>query len=531
MESNNNSEIKGNLSEHLLAELLAETRDAKLSGSFRLSSEDKKAVVYLKTGKVVFIASNSREHRLFEMLLREGKITKPQLVAIKNFTNDLQLRQIVIAENIFSAEEIDEIISRQIEEILREIIIWKTGNWTFSHLARIKDDIEFEINTDQILLNHSRGLVFEDSAKKFVNPKQSFGKNPSQPSNLDLMPSEAFLMSRFEKSFMNLTEIHQLSGLPEDVTRKNLYVLWLGGFIFRQNWNAVFSEKKISEILSARISLVNSVEEETKQEKEDISIKTKPLLTEEENVKAENTEENSKEKTINESANLEKYLERVEHSTNHYELMDILPQNSAAEIKTAYFYTARNFHPDIFHKKVEPELHLKIQQAFTKIAQAYDVLKNEKSKQLYDYKMHKELEEMKQLQEQGVSGEDIDKHKQRREAKDFFQQGFDLLLDDQAEKAIPFLAKAVQLDNNNARFYAYFGKALSCNSTQLHKAESELQTAIRLDPENVSYKLMLAEFFVQINLLTRAKGELKRLLQKSPNNAEAKKLFDSLQNS
>ena len=50
----------------------------------------------------------------------------------------------------------------------------------------------------------------------------------------------------------------------------------------------------------------------------------------------------------------------------------------------------------------------------------------------------------------------------------------------------------------------------------------------KIDPNNRSYRLLLAEFFIQHNLPKRAEGELKRLLAIHPDNREAKDLLDSL---
>ena len=41
---------------------------------------------------------------------------------------------------------------------------------------------------------------------------------------------------------------------------------------------------------------------------------------------------------------------------------------------------------------------------------------------------------------------------------------------------------------------------------------------------------MLAELFVKIGFSKRAEGELRRILEKSPNNREARSLLDSLHN-
>ena len=102
-------------------------------------------------------------------------------------------------------------------------------------------------------------------------------------------------------------------------------------------------------------------------------------------------------------------------------------------------------------------------------------------------------------------------------------------MDEVYDEAIPFLARAVHLAGNNARYRAYYGKALANNKTTQRQAEAELQAALRLE-DNSDYRLMLAELYVQIGLIKRAEGELNRVLEKAPNNWEARSLLDSLQN-
>jgi tetratricopeptide (TPR) repeat protein len=115
-----------------------------------------------------------------------------------------------------------------------------------------------------------------------------------------------------------------------------------------------------------------------------------------------------------------------------------------------------------------------------------------------------------------------------RAAEDF-ERGFSLLMDNKWEAAVPFFARATHFEPRNARYHAFFGKALSGDETQRHKAEGELQTAIKLEPDNPSYRMMLAEFFVRNKLMKRAEGELNRLLTAFPDNKEALALLDSLQ--
>jgi cytochrome c-type biogenesis protein CcmH/NrfG len=94
--------------------------------------------------------------------------------------------------------------------------------------------------------------------------------------------------------------------------------------------------------------------------------------------------------------------------------------------------------------------------------------------------------------------------------------------------AVPFLARAAHFSPNTAKYRAYYGRALAFDEKKRHKAEAEMQAGIKLDPDNATFRIMLAEFFIQYNLYKRAEGELTRLLAIFPNNREARELLDGL---
>jgi predicted Zn-dependent protease len=123
----------------------------------------------------------------------------------------------------------------------------------------------------------------------------------------------------------------------------------------------------------------------------------------------------------------------------------------------------------------------------------------------------------------------VDEGANAMKAAEDFDRGFRLLMGNNTKGALPLLARAAHLAPKNARYHAFYGKALSHDDKHRHKAEGEMQTAIKLEPQNPGYRLILAEFFVRIKLLKRAEGELNRLLAAFPDNTEARSLLDSLQ--
>lgn len=129
------------------------------------------------------------------------------------------------------------------------------------------------------------------------------------------------------------------------------------------------------------------------------------------------------------------------------------------------------------------------------------------------------------------TGESVNTSTQLIHAADAFDRGFTLLMNKEIDEALPLLARAAGQAPNKARYRAYYGMALSFDTTKHHKAEAEMQAALKLDPENASFRLMLAEFFIGMGLKKRAEGELNRLLKVFPSNGEAREMLARLKSS
>ncbi len=513
--------MKGTLSERPFAELLIETTEARLNGSFRLSNGDQKMIIYLSQGSTVFAVSNLREHRLFSIALNEKVIENELIKACPNVANDMEFGDHLVDNEILSRKEVKALVGRQIVAIVEHCLKWSEGEWSFSSLARIKDGIDYSTDLSSTLFEFSRSLTTEAILKRFKSDDESFGIKPDSPFHLNLQSHEAFVLSRFDREFISVGEIDSVSGLPAEETRKILYILWLGGFLYRKNWDSMLSEDRIISMLEAKLQLVTEAKAEV-PEIVPIVLGPTPELSEDE---SEAISEELKE--INEEQELHEYLDRVEAATTLYEALGAEQTAEVSSIKQAYFTQAKKYHPDLFHK--HESLHGRMQNAFTNLAQAYETLKDKESRELYDFKMRKELAEIKQRENDGLSVTEANINKQAEKAAENFQWGMNLLEEDESTEALQFFARAVHFDAKVAKYRAYYGKALSADKKNLHKAEGEIQTALRMEPENTEFRFMLAELFVKIGLMKRAEGELSRLLSIAPNNRDAKALLDSLQ--
>lgn len=506
-------EISGSFLTNPSAELIAEISQARLNGSLRISDKDRKCILYFNRGVIAFAVSNARSSRLFDMMLTQKRLNREDLAQIPNFANDFEFSAFLQEKEFLTKAECDQLFVDQIKVIVIDVLSWTTGTWSFTSLARVRDGLAFDIETRELLLDYGRCLPVQTVLGRFRSLNESFRRSSLDEAAFELVPNERKVLSKFGDDEVAAKELIGNETVPEADAIKSLYTLWLGGLLIRSEWNPAFSDISIAKFLDAKLEL--------KREAVRPTFSMQPIKPEKTEVPAPVVDEP---KTEEVKIDVEDYLVRAEKSETYYDLLGLDPKAEIAEIRRAYFSLAKMFHPDHFHKE-NANLLRRVQNAFTQIAHAYETLKNEDTRENYDFKIRKEISEKEKLKAAGTYEE---LSEQMRQANENFERGFNMLMDGHADAATPFLARAAHFAPKNARFRAYYGKALSANEKQRHKAEAELQTAVKLDGNHPAYRLLLAEFFIQYNLIKRAEGELTRLLAIYPNNQEALGLLDGL---
>jgi curved DNA-binding protein CbpA len=513
----------GQLREHPLAELIREIAAARLSGVLRLERERVKKTVYFDDGEIVLAASNYRPLRLAECLKRWGVFAEQQLAAFSGLTTDAELGAALISRGALDRSALEELVSRQVTDILRPALLWTDGAWSFDARVRLVEDVRAMINTRDLLMESARRLPPEFVARRFKSSNESLSPEASVSTSFNFLPTEAFILSRIDAP-VYLHQLISMSGLPEAEVLRACYVLALGGFLKRDGWPQAFSPAAMAQALAMKAALPKT---ET----------TAPAPKSKEQVAAQ-TE-------IDEQSELEALFERLGRATNHYEVMGVSRTAKPDVVKQTYHQLARRFHPDKYHQ--DEALRSRLEVAFTAIAQAYETLKEQQSRAAYDLKLRAGggqpsasanssgavgtgappaqagVQNSRHHASQTSSpSEDVS----RAEAR--FQQGVAALKQGNRMMALSLLAEAAQLKPQQAHYRAQYGQALSSEAKMRRQAEAELQAAITLDPRNASYRVMLAELYTSIGLLRRAQAELERALSIEPQNQVAQRLYKGL---
>jgi curved DNA-binding protein CbpA len=489
--------MQGQLVEHPLAELIREIVAAELSGVLRLSRARAKVATYFQEGNLVFATSNLRAHRLREVAKRNG-LAPSQLENLPAKGSDDEFISALIQSGQLKPEALAVIRSKQISDVLRVALLWIDGSWEFDRRVRIAGDLRVKVEVNRLLLECARHLPADFVATRLQSTNGAFSSS-NRGNATGLMPAEAFVLSRAAES-VTLGELAALSGHGEEESYRAIYALSLSGLLQRSEWplavGAGDSQSPVKVVQRSSPAATEAVE-------------------------------------VDEIADVEALFERLKLVKDHYEVLDVARLASGDEIKNAYHTLARRFHPDRFHQSTPQKRH-QVESAFARIAQAYETLNDQSLRADYDArrspkpagasprKASPAAEKRTNGAKQAAPGSDATR------AAASFQRGLDALQSNRHDEAIRFLAEAAMLSPREARYRAHYGQALIRQSNTRRMAETELHAALALEPENASYRVMLAELYKQLGLHRRAEGELERALSVDPKNEAARSLLSSL---
>jgi curved DNA-binding protein CbpA len=492
--------MEGKLAEHPLAELIREIMATGLTGSLRLVRERAKVAIYFESAQLVFATSNLRAHRLREVAKRNG-LTEAHLAEFPVGASDEDLAVAMLKSRTLQSETLAAIRAKQVSDVLRLALLWVDGTWKFDPRVRLADETRVQIDANRLLLECARHLPADFVAKRIESSTATYLK-VADKNVTNLLPAE--------KSFLNCAlqsmtgpELTALSGDAQEDAHRAIYALSLSGLLERSDWPVTLA----ADVSPASTKAVRSSRSRTADSP---AVETDEL------------------------AEVEALFARLKTAKHHYEVLDVAPLATSDEIKNAYHALALRFHPDRFYQS-EPQLRNNVESAFARIAQAYETLSDHSSRSAYDSRRAPRspaaaAPKSAPPAREANGAKRPAPHADAVRAETSFQHGLDSLKRNRHDEAIRFLSEAAMLSPREARYRAHYGQALIRQPGTRRIAETELQAAVSLEPENASYRVMLAELYKQLGLHKRAEGELQRALVADPKSATARALLLSLRN-
>lgn len=508
--------MKGTITDQPLAELIREISYKGLSGTLRLKHEHAQTAVYFEDGQLVYAASNLRTLRLREYLNKRGLGSEKDRAGLENKLSDLALAAALSTTGAFGQKDVDSLLATLVGDVLRVALLWTEGTWEFDQRARLDDTVRVKVATADLLREAAQRMPLKFVSQRFRNPGETISRAAEVSLTSNFLPVEGFMLSRLDTP-TRLEDLVAVSGLGELDAYRVIYGLALGGLVKRESWQNAFPAEAAKTSEDAPVPLETPRSEAGQSD-------------------------NSWKSVSDEDEELEKFLLRLSQATNYYEVIELPATAGADEIKNAYYGLARRYHPDRFHLKYGTPLHAEISSAFARITQAYETLTDPKARPAYD----RALERSRRFAEsapkaskvapspppaKASKSETAGSETESGDAEYNFREGFGALQQGRINAAIAHLAAAARLEPQDARYRAYYGRALAAGEKTRRLAENEIQAAVKLDPTNAAFRTMLAELFFDLKFHRRAQTELDRALALDPNNALALSLLRKLEKS
>ena len=535
--------MEGRLKDHPLAELIHEISDARLSGALRLAFERVRAVVYFEAGRVVAAASNLRALRLTEIMLKGGIVNAQTLFSVAGEgASDDDAVTALVGSGVLEESGLRRARARQTAEVLRDVFRRQEGEWNFDPRARLAAERHASVNVPPLLVEGARELAYETVARRMANDNETLSPahdalEKLEATALRLSPAEGFVMSRVYEP-TNLRYVLAVSGLPEDETRRAVYALALGGLITRERWPRAlpaFVPHQTTTRTAAPIPATAAAEPQQPTAAEpEVKEAAAPAPAEED------------------PHELIKELIELGRGETHYSVLGVTRSTTPSDIKRVYYSLARRLHPDRLRRVADADTQQRIDAAFAKIAQAYDVLKDSKLRASYDLKLEKRRAAPKESEATRTDSTRADtparteapradssattggaraEQSMKDEAEQKFRQGLAAYARKDFAAARLLFGEAARIEPRQARYRAHLGRALAHDKSTRRQAETELLAAVSLNALDASFRVMLAELYKEVGMRRKAEAQLERALALEPTNAEARALFAELRRS
>ncbi|HEX5890266.1 MAG TPA: DUF4388 domain-containing protein [Pyrinomonadaceae bacterium] len=499
--------MTGQLSEQPLAELIRELSVKSLAGKLQLEHDRVKVVIYFDNGELFYAAANMRTLRLREYLLKAG-IDEAALARYGERRPDLELAKALVTDQLLTPATAEQIQTKQVTDVLRLALSWTDGSWEFDHRARLDEETKLNIDIRGLLLETGRRTPPKFAASRFGLPTELISPVSTALEFSNLLPTEVFILSRLDRP-TPLQELIAVSGVSENDAFVVIYSLALAGLLEREHWN--------EHIRGQRVAGQPEPEKPAPPAPPPPPPEQKP------------------------EEDVESFLERLQQAQTHYDVLDVTRQSSPAQMKIKYYELARRYHPDRF-RRADPSILARTESAFARITQAYDTLRDDRLRANYDAKLAAR-QRAQQVADATVKPKteapvvttpttpDMPPQPARsaaERAEAQFKEALAALETGERKVAIGLFAAAANAAPKEARYRAFYGRLLAEHEHTRRTAEAELQAAIKLDPKNAEYRVMLAELYRDLGLMLRARGEAERALGIDPNNQKARDLLRAL---
>jgi hypothetical protein len=147
----------GRLADHEFADVVSEVHTRRWSGLLTLNHMGVEKGMRVQEGRLVFASSSSRDDRLGELLLRQGRITLHQYVAAgRALGKGKRLGTVLVEQGALDARELVKAVVDQTQEIIYSAFQWTEGLYHLSDAGQSAESIMLRLSTPDVILEGIR---------------------------------------------------------------------------------------------------------------------------------------------------------------------------------------------------------------------------------------------------------------------------------------------------------------------------------------------------------------------------------------
>jgi hypothetical protein len=478
IEIQNFTTIKGLFKDFSLSDVLIGLQRSLKTGILETKCSSIQRNIYLKNGDIIFAASNQKDDRLGEVLLKAGKITLPQYYESVKMIKETKKKQgaILVELGYLKPNELIWAIKRQVHDIILNIFSCEYGRFDFKEGPLGEDHT--------IKLNLSAANIIYRGIKKIISFNFLIQDIPPMDAVLCLTHAPLDL---FQDLTLDETDKKILSYIDGRASVQDI-------FLQSPLKNDFETLKTLYALLNVGIIKVREVGEESQV------ISPEEVIT--------GTQQKDEEILI---AKIEGMFEKCKVS-KYYEILGVSESATPGEIKKAFYSMAKQFHPDKHFSVQLQGVKDKLNKIFHYINQAYATLSNPESRKEYD-KTH--------------SSDSISEYSNVELAEKKFDEGLAAMRAHNFSEAESLFSQAIYLNSSEPHYHYQHACALQ-KLKQTKKAVTSLNKALKHDSQNPDYIGELGYLYLKLGFRLRAHNTFVRALKVAPLH---KKAMEGMKNS
>jgi curved DNA-binding protein CbpA len=454
-----------------LGRLLVEAARRGDSGIVTCVRGKLKRLFCLDAGSVAMAVSNVVEEQIGHRLLQEKLLRPPDLQAVQQACakqKELKLSRFLVEFGTLSQETMERVAVEQIRELLHATLDWTDGECAFERgMPDLQGELAVRASSAEMLLDYASSRPASlDAARMRIGPP-NLRLVPTQQAEqvLSEISSDSPLLSLTGQCDGERTLAQLVAESPHDPDRtwRGIYALVLAG--------ALEPQRTAGEAGAVARTVTR-----------------------------------------------EEMLARVERAVgaDHYSVLGLTSTATTEEVRDAYYFLARRYHPDRFRAGALEKMMEQIEHYFAQVTEAYNTLSDPEKRKAY---------EEERTADSAPRSETQDTHELARQNYLFART---LIARGRLTDAVTSLENAIELDDGQAIYYLELGRLQARNPRYRQEAERNLLRCNELDPTKVDGYLVLGQLYARTKREEEAARLFREVLRWEPGHVEAAEKLEEL---